>query len=184
MIRLNNFGYKTRKTKTRSIEIKDLDNQKNKSWKLGRKNSKDLYNGVSSDRWTIIKSVVNNNIKYIQTIEDAVTKIKDTYELERIERMIYTIKRKSKVVKDCIQREKGICVNCKKLGPYKNPESKYHFLEVAHIIALKNNGSDNIDNVVGLCPNCHRTFDNSKDSRQINLIFQNINSYMNKINKK
>ncbi|UOE94400.1 HNH endonuclease [Alkalihalobacillus sp. LMS39] len=49
----------------------------------------------------------------------------------------------------------GICQLCDKEAPFKD---KYGvpFLEVHHINYLSKGGSDTIDNVVALCPNCHR----------------------------
>lgn len=50
---------------------------------------------------------------------------------------------------------KGICQLCDKAAPftdkYGNP-----FLEVHHVKYLSQKGTDTIDNVVALCPNCHR----------------------------
>ena len=49
---------------------------------------------------------------------------------------------------------KGICQLCDREGPFK--VDGVPFLEVHHIKPLSEGGSDTIDNVVGLCPNCHR----------------------------
>lgn len=50
---------------------------------------------------------------------------------------------------------KGICQLCEKKAPFLD---KYGtpFLEVHHIHHLSKGGSDTIENVVALCPNCHR----------------------------
>lgn len=50
---------------------------------------------------------------------------------------------------------KGICQLCNKEAPFLDNQGK-PFLEVHHIHYLSNGGSDTIDNVVALCPNCHR----------------------------
>lgn len=50
---------------------------------------------------------------------------------------------------------KGVCQLCEKKAPFLD---KYGipFLEVHHIHYLSKGGSDTVDNVVALCPNCHR----------------------------
>jgi 5-methylcytosine-specific restriction endonuclease McrA len=50
---------------------------------------------------------------------------------------------------------KGICQLCDKKAPFLDKQGN-PFLEVHHIHYLSKGGSDTIDNVVALCPNCHR----------------------------
>lgn len=49
----------------------------------------------------------------------------------------------------------GICQLCRKPAPFKDKNNK-DYLESHHIIWLSNGGKDSIENVVALCPNCHR----------------------------
>lgn len=49
----------------------------------------------------------------------------------------------------------GICQLCDKEAPFLDKRGN-PFLEVHHINDLSKGGSDSIDNVVALCPNCHR----------------------------
>jgi 5-methylcytosine-specific restriction endonuclease McrA len=49
----------------------------------------------------------------------------------------------------------GVCQLCEKPAPFLNKFGE-PFLEVHHIEYLSQGGSDSIDNVVALCPNCHR----------------------------
>ncbi len=49
----------------------------------------------------------------------------------------------------------GICQLCDREAPFLDKQGK-PFLEVHHIHYLSRGGSDTIDNVVALCPNCHR----------------------------
>jgi len=51
---------------------------------------------------------------------------------------------------------KGICQDCKKPAPFINKITGEPYLETHHIIPLAKGGSDTIDNVIALCPNCHR----------------------------
>jgi len=54
-----------------------------------------------------------------------------------------------------LQRANGECQLCEKPAPFLKKDGK-PYLEVHHIDYLANNGSDTIDNVAALCPNCHR----------------------------
>lgn len=50
----------------------------------------------------------------------------------------------------------GKCQDCGQLAPFINKLTKELFLEVHHIVPLSEGGEDSINNVVALCPNCHR----------------------------
>jgi len=50
---------------------------------------------------------------------------------------------------------KGICQLCDEKAPFMDKKGN-PFLEVHHIHYLSQGGTDTIDNVVALCPNCHR----------------------------
>tara|TARA_B110000091_G_scaffold116695_1_gene125822 strand:- start:119 stop:970 length:852 start_codon:yes stop_codon:yes gene_type:complete len=54
-----------------------------------------------------------------------------------------------------LERAKGICQLCEESAPFLKKNGT-PYLEVHHIEYLANNGSDTIDNVAALCPNCHR----------------------------
>jgi predicted HNH restriction endonuclease len=67
-----------------------------------------------------------------------------------------TVYDRSVLIKEFAKRVAGgVCQLCESVAPffdkYGNP-----FLEVHHIKYLSLGGSDTIDNVVALCPNCHR----------------------------
>lgn len=49
----------------------------------------------------------------------------------------------------------GICQLCEKVAPFTDKYGK-PFLEVHHIQYLSKGGKDELENVVALCPNCHR----------------------------
>jgi 5-methylcytosine-specific restriction protein A len=59
------------------------------------------------------------------------------------------------VVEYAKRRANGICQLCSDLAPFKNVEGEL-YLEVHHIEWLSQGGSDTIDNVAALCPNCHK----------------------------
>jgi 5-methylcytosine-specific restriction protein A len=73
---------------------------------------------------------------------------------------------KREVVTSCYERNqlvseyakrmaKGSCQLCNQPAPFKNRDGE-PFLETHHIIPLATGGSDTIENVAALCPNCHR----------------------------
>lgn len=56
-------------------------------------------------------------------------------------------------------RANGICELCENPAPFDDKYGK-PFLETHHIIYLSKGGSDSIDNVAAICPNCHRKIHN------------------------
>ncbi|MED1201969.1 HNH endonuclease signature motif containing protein [Heyndrickxia acidicola] len=50
---------------------------------------------------------------------------------------------------------KGVCQLCRRPAPFLNKDYN-PFLEVHHIDYLSKGGKDRIDNVIAICPNCHR----------------------------
>lgn len=53
------------------------------------------------------------------------------------------------------QKAEGICQLCELPAPF-NDKYENPFLEVHHIDFLSEGGADELDNMVALCPNCHR----------------------------
>ncbi len=49
----------------------------------------------------------------------------------------------------------GICDLCRCLAPFLSANGD-PYLESHHVIWLSRDGRDSVDNVVALCPNCHR----------------------------
>ncbi|MEH7075794.1 HNH endonuclease [Neobacillus drentensis] len=77
---------------------------------------------------------------------------------------------RSVLIKEFARRvAKGICQLCEKEAPFLDKLGK-PFLEVHHIHYLSKGGSDTIDNVVAVCPNCHRRIHHlelEKDNKKI-----------------
>ena len=60
------------------------------------------------------------------------------------------------VIAEALFLAKGQCEACKKAAPFFRKSDGRPYLEVHHKIPLANGGKDTIDNVIALCPNCHR----------------------------
>lgn len=117
-----------RKYQTKPIEIKDLViNEETELNDYIKLSEKELLDKIKS------KSTENNVI---------------LSQVKRYSRNLY-------IVAYALNRAKGICELCKKEAPFiKEDGSPY--LEVHHIIPLSENGSDSLENVIAICPNCHR----------------------------
>jgi 5-methylcytosine-specific restriction protein A len=70
--------------------------------------------------------------------------------------------RLSEVKNWVLKNSKGICEYCDKIGPFETSSGEF-FLEVHHVRALADGGSDRIENAIAVCPNCHRGFHYSRD---------------------
>ncbi|MCG9757581.1 HNH endonuclease [Pseudoalteromonas sp. Isolate6] len=66
-----------------------------------------------------------------------------------------TYERSEYVKEFALRRAGGYCDLCNQKGPFKSKMGRW-FLEVHHIKWLSKGGLDTVDNVVALCPNCHR----------------------------
>lgn len=60
------------------------------------------------------------------------------------------------VVAEALIRADGICENCNKPAPFIRKSDNTPYLEVHHVLPLAQGGDDTIENVLALCPNCHR----------------------------
>jgi len=56
-------------------------------------------------------------------------------------------------------RANGICELCEKPAPFRDVYGN-PFLETHHVVFLSKGGEDSVNNVVALCPNCHRKIHN------------------------
>ena len=59
----------------------------------------------------------------------------------------------------------GICQLCGKPAPFIDKDGN-PYLEVHHIHWLSNGGSDILENVIAICPNCHRKMHQSKNPEE------------------
>ncbi|WP_371751494.1 HNH endonuclease [Snodgrassella alvi] len=84
--------------------------------------------------------------------------------------------RRSMELAEYVKRQaKGHCDLCEQAAPFTNKEQQ-PYLECHHIIWLSQNGADTLDNIVALCPNCHRKMhivqDENDIKRLINIAYQ------------
>lgn len=68
----------------------------------------------------------------------------------------YTYRRNPDIVAEALSRAAGFCESCKNPAPFTRASDGTPFLEVHHIKSLADGGEDTLENVVALCPNCHR----------------------------
>ena len=64
-------------------------------------------------------------------------------------------------------RARGMCQLCGNKAPFNDKKGK-PYLESHHIIWLSKGGFDSIDNIVALCPNCHKKMHIVNDQNDIN----------------
>lgn len=90
------------------------------------------------------------------SIENLYEKAGNTSKVERIEYQANTLYNRDKSVSEYAKRQaNGFCQLCGNPAPFKDKNQR-PYLEAHHIIWLADGGGDAINNVVGLCPNCHR----------------------------
>ena len=75
---------------------------------------------------------------------------------DRIKIVSYTYKRNPDVVAEALNRANGRCDRCNSEAPFIRASDNSPYLEVHHIKPLSEGGSDSLENVIALCPNCHR----------------------------
>ena len=97
------------------------------------------------------KSLRKLNTKQIKRLAESKKETAQSYRITETK----SIERDEYIKLYALERADGNCQLCDKPAPFlKKNGSPY--LEVHHINYLANNGSDTIDNVAALCPNCHR----------------------------
>ena len=74
--------------------------------------------------------------------------------------------RDSNVVAFVEGRAKGRCELCGQPSPFLRLDGT-PYLEVHHIDPLSQQGSDTVENAVGLCPNCHRECHHGQNAREL-----------------
>ncbi|MBB1125910.1 HNH endonuclease [Thiospirillum jenense] len=99
--------------------------------------------------------IFNNEVETVLK-NGEITEPEGNRQPSQIEVLVNRFKRDPKVAAYALREAEGVCHDCNKDAPFISKKTNMPFLEVHHIIPLKEGGEDTIDNVVALCPNCHR----------------------------
>ncbi len=102
----------------------------------------------------------SNPFEFEEEVENAMnqdlSKVKGNKFPNQIQVQTYQYERDPKVAAYALRKANGICDDCHQPAPFTSRKSRLPYLEVHHIKMLKDGGPDTIDNVIALCPNCHR----------------------------
>lgn len=135
-------------------------------------NSVEIKNSISEPRALYgAKSVENLNKKSIKELRNASLEFvaKSASVKEKKEVAYY----RSQALKFyVVGRSKGICEGCGDKAPFKTKNGP--FLECHHVHRLADGGPDHPENVVALCPNCHRRAHYAQDAEKFNDRLKNI----------
>ena len=119
---------------------------------------------------SLVEAIVQKRIRSTKKISDSKIKSiaegktpKDPTSRETIST---TYDRDPVIVQYALKRANGICQLCDASAPF-NKKNGEPYLEVHHIQFLSEGGSDSIDNVAALCPNCHRKIHALKQIKDI-----------------
>lgn len=82
-------------------------------------------------------------------------------------RAISTINRSELIKTYALSRAEGTCEACENDAPFFKRNGQA-YLEVHHILELKNGGGDTPLNVIAICPNCHARITHGKDGSEYN----------------
>lgn len=74
--------------------------------------------------------------------------------------------RSTAIIKYALLRSSGICESCELAAPFESKSGP--FLEVHHMTRVADGGPDYPENVIAVCPNCHRRAHYAKDHLEFN----------------
>lgn len=144
----NGKGYQEKQT--------DVDGNERKVWMFPLKLKDGKPISVNDEiikklQATKQKSFRKLNRKQIKRLAESKKEKSQSYRLTETK----SIERDEYIKLYALERANGNCQLCEEPAPFLKKDGS-PFLEVHHIDYLANNGSDTIDNVAALCPNCHR----------------------------
>ena len=100
--------------------------------------------------------VLNGIFNQDYSVEKMCEKVKVGSQSDEIRNQLTHIYTRNKYVSEYAKRRAdGKCQLCGRLAPFYDNEGR-PYLEAHHIIRLADGGEDSENNVVALCPNCHR----------------------------
>ena len=127
--------------------------------------SSDLVADLIAYKTNVLIEQKRHEQNFQKSVEEA---LKDTTEqrLERlqsyngkpkkIQTISYAFVRSPDVVAEALLRAKGFCERCGLAAPFQWKSDGSPYVEVHHKIPLSEDGADTLENVLALCPNCHR----------------------------
>ena len=92
------------------------------------------------------------------------------------ERVVQVFRRDPYIREYAKRMADGICQLCNQPSPFENLRGE-PFLETHHIVPLAEGGGDSIDNIVALCPNCHRKMHILKSKEDMEKLFVLVRKY-------
>lgn len=107
-----------------------------------------------------------SNEELLEKIENEEPTLKKN---KKAESSVSNYERSPYIKEYALRKANGLCQLCLKISPFKNKYGQY-FLEVHHIEWFSKGGVDTKDNVVALCPNCHRKMHIVNRQTDINLL--------------
>jgi len=84
-----------------------------------------------------------------------------TFETQNLERLLVPVKVRgytynmNAIKREVISRANGMCQLCDMKAPFYD-KNGMPYLEMHYIVPIANGGSDTLENIVALCPNCHK----------------------------
>lgn len=121
-----------------------------------------LSNVESPKAAYLTKPTRSKSLKQLRDIATSVT----PSNLDAKEQVIYVRYRSEAIKLYAKKRAGGVCEGCGAKSPFETKSGPY--LEVHHLTRLADGGADYPENVIALCPTCHRRAHYSIDSKVFN----------------
>ncbi len=158
------------------------------NWYLQYDSMIEIKNGTKVEKGILIGNVslkedlINGLIRYLRNVEYFKQRVRDPSSLNegevirghkckpnKREIVATTYERNPKIAELAKRMANGKCRLCGKRGPFKDSFGR-PFLETHHVKWLSKGGKDSIDNIVALCPNCHRKMHYLDDKQDRDLL--------------
>jgi 5-methylcytosine-specific restriction endonuclease McrA len=148
-----------------SVVGSTISGWENRSRTTVQRSNNSFYHDILIEENSATVSRENNEIQFFQQVDDAVLLDGDVRRSRlsqasgiprRIEVTTTIFERSPFVVAEALAQAMGICQNCKQPAPFHKRTNGEPYLEVHHVMPLSKGGLDVMENVIALCPNCHR----------------------------
>jgi predicted HNH restriction endonuclease len=136
----------------KSIEKSSLESKEEQKY---NKILQYLNNPIEQNKSQIIVES-DFDLQVSDALEHDLLKVIGNQSPKQLEVRSFQYQRDPAIVAYALKKADGVCSDCKKPAPFISRKTGLPYLEVHHIKTLKDGGSDTIDNVIALCPNCHR----------------------------